>query len=164
MDVSGEDMECEHEEMPETVDQMREALEEFLFKETNKISKNAALYILRVWRQMEKLCNDKIVEKADAVAENKILKNLVKEKESTTKGKSYSQVAAGSLPKVGKKVVVPRDAEKVVLVYQKDETKTDSEETKKALKEAIEPKQLGLQIRSCLLYTSLFFTAWSLSC
>ena len=36
----------------------------------------------------------------------------------------------------------------MVIVYQKDETKIDSEETKKALKEVITPKDMGLQIRS----------------
>ena len=44
--------------------------------------------------------------------------------------------------------MTPRDAEKVVLVYQKDETKTDSEESKKVLKEVIAPKDLGIQIRA----------------
>ena len=43
---------------------------------------------------------------------------------------------------------MPRDAEKVILVYHKDETKTDSEETKKALKEVIAPKDLGIQPRA----------------
>lgn len=44
--------------------------------------------------------------------------------------------------------MIPRDAEKVVLVYQKDETKVDSEETKKAIKEVIMPKESGIQIRA----------------
>ena len=84
---------------------------------------------------MEKLCHEKIVEKAEAVTEVKVLKTMLKTKEATPKSKSYSQAAASNLPEVGKRTVVPRDAEKVVIVYHKDETKTDSEETKKALKE-----------------------------
>lgn len=71
-DNSDEDMEIEQEELPDTVDQLREALEDFLFKETSKISKNASSYILKLWRQMEKICYDKIVQRADAVAENRI--------------------------------------------------------------------------------------------
>ena len=146
---SDEDMEIEQEELPDTVDMMRESLEDFLFKETSKISKNASSYILKLWRQMEKICYDKIVQRADAVAENRILKEVLKgvEQQPLSKPKSYSQ-AASSLPKVGKKTVVPRDAEKVVLVYQKDESKVDSEETKKVIKQVIMPKESGIQIRA----------------
>ena len=148
-ETSDEEMEIEQEEMPDTVDQMREALEDFLFKETSKISKNASAYILKLWRQMEKICYEKIVQRADAVAENRILKQVMKgtEKQQQLKPKSYSQ-AVGTLPKVGKKTVVPRDVEKVVLVYHKDESKVDSEETKKVIKEVIKPKESGIQIRA----------------
>ena len=81
------------------------------------------------------------------MAENRILKEVLKgaEQQQQSRPKSYSQ-AAGSLPKVGKKTVVPRYVEKVVLVYQKDETKVDSEETKKVIKEIITPKESGIQI------------------
>ena len=145
MCIRDRDMEIEQEELPDSVDMMRESLEDFLFKETSKISKNASAYILKLWRQMEKICYDKIVQRADAVAENRILKEVLKgvEQQPLAKPKSYSQ-AASSLPKVGKKTVVPRDAEKVVLVYQKDESKVDSEETKKVIKQVIMPKELSL--------------------
>jgi hypothetical protein len=46
-------------------------------------------------------------------------------------------------------VVVPaRDTEKLVLVYPSDEQITDSEVTKKLVKEALAPKEQGIQIRA----------------
>lgn len=59
---------------------------------------------------------------------------------------SYSEVA--KLPKVGKKPVSLRDPEKCVLVYPADESKTDSEETKKVLKSTLAPKSEEIQVRA----------------
>ena len=143
-----DNMDVDQPELPASVEDLRETLEEFLFKETNKVSKTAALFVLRIWRKMEKLCYDKMVEKVEAVTEVKVQKRMLKTQDTTQKKMTYSQAAASHMPKVGKRTVVPRDAEKVVIVYQKDETKIDSEETKKALKEVITPKDMGLQIRS----------------
>lgn len=118
-ETEGEEMDIEQEDMPETVDQMREELEDLLYKESSKVSRSVTQQILKFWRQMERICYDKIVQRADAMAENRVLKEVLRRKEEQPKGKSYAQAATGNWPKVGKKVVVPRDSEKVVLVYQK---------------------------------------------
>ena len=69
-------------ETPATVHQLRETLEDYLFKETNKANKTCMSFVLRLWRKMEKISNDNIVERAEAVAENKILKAILKEKDA----------------------------------------------------------------------------------
>lgn len=60
---------------------------------------------------------------------------------------SYAGVTKMPL-KIGKKIVVPQDAQKVVLVYPKYEQITDSEVTKKIVKEVLAPKEQGIQIRA----------------
>lgn len=50
---SGSDMEVEQ-ETPGTVYQLREILEDYLFKETNKANKTCMNFVLRLWRQMER--------------------------------------------------------------------------------------------------------------
>lgn len=63
---------------------------------------------------------------------------------------SYASAAKmqTALPKVGKKTIAPRDVEKVVLVYPKDEKVQDSEATRKLVKESIKPREEGIQIRA----------------
>ena len=152
-DSSASDMDVE-EDIPATVDQLRQQLEDYLFRESSKVSKSSASFILRIWHQMEKICHGKIVEKAEVVAENKLMKTLLKQRDAdrttpklTPAAASYAGVTKMP-PRVGKKIVAPRDTQKVVLVYPKDETITDSEVTKKMFKEVLAPKEQGLQIRA----------------
>lgn len=149
---SSSDMEVEQEN-PATVDQLRETLEDYLFKETNKANKTCMSFVLRLWRKMEKICIDKIVEKAEAMAENIVLKALIKEKdEELRKTVSRPTPAAASYagvtkmpPKIGKKIVAPRDTQKVVLVYPVDEKIIDSEVTKKTVKEVLAADEQALR-------------------
>ena len=111
---SASDMEVE-EEVPATVDQLRQQLEDYLFKESSKVSKSSASFILRMWHQLEKICQSKIVEKAEVAAENKLLKTLIKQKDPERSGPRLAPAAASYAdvtkipPRVGKKIVAPQD-------------------------------------------------------
>lgn len=52
------------------------------------------------------------------------------------------------MPKIGKREVVPKPVEQVVLVYPKDEKIIDSEEIKNKIKELMKPKQERFQIKA----------------
>ena len=99
---------------------------------------------------MEKVCQGKIVEKAEVAAENKLLKTLLKQKDEERSGPRLAPAAASYAgvtkmpPKIGKKIDAPQDTQKIVLVYPKDEKITDSEVTKKMFKEVLALKEQGI--------------------
>ena len=109
-DSSASDMEVE-EEVPATVDQLRKQLEDYLSKESSKVSKSSAAFILRMWHQLEKACQGKIVEKAEVAAENILSKTLIKQKDEERSVPRLAPAAASYAgvtkmpPKIGKKIV-----------------------------------------------------------
>lgn len=121
---------------------LRAELEDYLFSETSKVSRSASSFILRKWRKLEELlCLSEL-----KVAE---LSGRLIEREGMAPQApvpSYADVSR-QMPRVGRKPVVTRDPEKTVLLYPKDSTTTDSEITKRAVKEAVVPKDAGIQVR-----------------
>ena len=81
--------------------------------------------------------------------ESENIKETVKTVALTTSYADKLKTVHPPLPRIGKKTIIPRDNEKVLLlVYPKDEKITDSEEIKKIPKEAVVPMSEGLQTRA----------------
>ena len=125
--------------------QIRSELEEFLFNDSNKINKLSAKNILGFFSRLEQENINLRVRVAKL--EGQLLERRLETRE-TARAKTFADVAAAPRPKIGKKEVVPKSIEKTVLVYPTDETKEDSDEVKRSIKEIIKPKEDGWQIRA----------------
>ena len=144
-------------------------MEEFIFNENNKVNKSAAKHVLSFFGKLEQ--ENIQLRVRVAKLEGQLLERRLETRELATK-KTFAGAIGAPRPRIGKKEVVPKPIDKTVLVYPADEAKEDSEETKKVVKQMIQPKEKGWQIRSirkvrkggvaveagssktCLLYTS----------
>lgn len=132
-------------DIEDTRAKLREELEDYLMWDTNRFSKESALFVLRRYRKIESI----LVSMELKVTRLKGQLDTYERKMATPQEKpSYSEILIKNAPRVGKKRVVARDPESVVLAYPQDEEVTDSEETKKVIKETIVPKQEGIQFRA----------------
>lgn len=128
---------------------LREEMEEFLANEKNKVSRAAAYFIIQRFSMLEAEYVKEMVKRKEA--EGIIQGYLMAHTDVDHKPEPWKTVPyrdAVKTPKVGKRTVLPRDPDKVVLVYPTDEKKVDSEETKKLIKESLAPKKEGIQVRS----------------
>lgn len=114
-------------------------------KDTNRFSKEAALFVLRRYRKIEAMLMNMEVQAAKMKGQ---IEAYEKKIPHTAEKPSYADLLVKNAPRVGKRRVPARDPEKVVLAYPQDDEATDSEETKKVIKEAIVHKQAGIQFRA----------------
>lgn len=91
--------------------------------DVNKINKGVGKVILKKVQELANL--------RGRLEQREYIQKMIKVTAPKTTGASYASVAKAVLPKVGKNTVMPRDVEKTVLIYSKDETVTDSEATNK---------------------------------
>lgn len=140
-----EESEVELMDMEDIRVKMREELEEFLMKEGNRFSRDASMFVLRRYRKLEAML---VAAEIRIAKMNGQLEVLEKRKPVAEEKPSYADMLVKNAPKVGKRRVLSRDPEKVILAYPQDEEATDSEETKKVIKETIVPKQTGIQFRA----------------
>lgn len=124
---------------------LRQELEDFLMKDTNRFSKEAALYVLRRYRRLESLLiksENKVAEISGRLAGIEQVKTSLSQKTGTY----AAAVSVVARPKIGKRVIQPKPVEKTALVYPTEETMT-SEDTLKTLRQCLDPREEGWQIQ-----------------
>ena len=110
---------------------IRQDLEEYVFNENNKVTKTAAKNVLSLFGKLEQ--ENILLRVRVAKLEGQLLERRLETREMATK-KTFAEAIGAPRPRIGKKEVVPKPIDKTVLVYPVDETKEDSEATKKVVK------------------------------
>lgn len=147
----GDDEESEQHEQEEEQVIVDEVIE-IVKNDKYKVNKHVAHMIIRKMNEMVAIIAKKNVEIAyyrGRIEERELISEELSRVVAKPAPAAASYAGVTKMPpRVGRKIVPPKDSEKVVLLYPTDEAMTDSEVTKKIVKEALAPKQQGIQIRA----------------